>query len=51
MCTGDSKKNEVAVSTQTKYYSPSKDKVDDSPPSLVQPPPSTSPPNSPLHLE
>jgi hypothetical protein len=45
MCTGDSKKNKVAVATQTKDYSPSKEKVDDSPP------PSTSPPNCPLHLK
>jgi hypothetical protein len=51
MCIGDSKKNEVAVATQAKDYSPSKEKVDDSPPPLVQPPPSTSPPNDPLHLE
>jgi hypothetical protein len=51
MCTGDSKKKEVAVSTRAKDYSTSKEKVDDSPPSLVQPPPSTSPPNIPLHLE
>jgi hypothetical protein len=39
MCIGDSKKNEVAVTTQTKDYSPSKEKVDDPPPSLAQPPP------------
>jgi hypothetical protein len=51
MCTSDSKKNEVAVSTRAKDYSPSKNKVDDSPPPLVQPPPSTSPPNGPLHLK
>jgi hypothetical protein len=51
MCIGDSKKNEFAVGTQAKYYSPSKEKVDYSPPPLVQPPPSTSPPNGPLHLE
>jgi hypothetical protein len=51
MCTGDSKKNEVAVATRAKDYSPSKEKVDDIPPSLVQLPPPTSPPNGPLHLE
>jgi hypothetical protein len=51
MCTGDSKKNEVAVATRAKDYSPSKHKVDDMPPSLVQPSPPTSPPNSHLHLE
>jgi hypothetical protein len=51
MCTGDSKKNNVAVTTRAKDCSPSKEKVDDIPPSLVQPYPTTSPPNSPLHLE
>jgi hypothetical protein len=51
MCTGDSKKNDVAITTRAKDYSPSKEKVDDFPPSLVQLPPSTSPPNGPLHLE
>jgi hypothetical protein len=51
MCTVDSKKNEVAVATRAKDYSPSKQKVDDMPPSLVQPSPPTSPPNSPLHLK
>jgi hypothetical protein len=51
MCTSDSKKNDVAITTQAKDYSPSKEKVDDLPPSLVQPPPSTSPPNGPLHIE
>jgi hypothetical protein len=45
MCIGESKKNEVVVATRRKYYSPSKDKVDD------QPPPSELPPNGPLHLE
>jgi hypothetical protein len=51
MCTGDSNKNEVAVATRDKYYSPSKEKVDDSLHPLVQPPPSSSPPNNPLHLK
>jgi hypothetical protein len=51
MYTSDSKKNEVAVTTRAKDYSPSKEKVDDSPPILVQTPPSNSPPNGPLHLE
>jgi hypothetical protein len=51
MCTGDSKKNEVAVATRAKDYSPLKYKVDDSSPPLVQPPPLTSPPNGPLHLK
>jgi hypothetical protein len=51
MCTGDYKKKEVAVITRTIYYSPSKEKVYNSSPPLVQPPPSTSPPNSLVHLE
>jgi hypothetical protein len=51
MCTGDSKKNDVAITTRAKDYSPSKEKVDDVPPSLVKPPPSTSPPNGPLHIK
>jgi hypothetical protein len=51
MCTSDSKKNEVAVAARAKDYSPSKEKFDDIPPSLVQPSPPTSPPNNPLHLE
>jgi hypothetical protein len=51
MCTGDSNKNEVAVATRTKDYSPSKEKVDDSPPPLAQNPPLTSPPNGTLHLK
>jgi hypothetical protein len=51
MCTGDSKKNKVAVATRAKYYSPSKEKVHYSPLPLVQPPPLTSPPKGPLHIE
>jgi hypothetical protein len=51
MCTGDSKKNEVAVAMRATDYSPSKDKVDDLPPPLVQPPPPNSPPKNPLHLK
>jgi hypothetical protein len=51
MCTGDSKQSDVALTTQAKYYSSSKEKVHDLPPSLVQPSPSTPPTNSPLHLE
>jgi hypothetical protein len=51
MFTGDSKKNEVAVATQAKDYSPSKEKFYDLPPLLFQPPPSDSPPNGPLHLK
>jgi hypothetical protein len=51
MCTSDSKNNEVAVATRAKDYSLSKEKVDDVPPLLVQPPLPISPPNGPLHLE
>jgi hypothetical protein len=51
MCTGDLKMNDVVIATRVKDYSPSKEKVDDIPPSLVQPPLSTSPPNDPLHIE
>ena len=51
MCTGDSRKNDIAITTRASDYSPSKEKVDDLPPLLVQLPPSTSPPNDPLHLE
>jgi hypothetical protein len=51
MSTSDSKKNEVAIVIQAKDYSPSKEKVDDIPPLLVQPSPPTSPLNGPLHLE
>jgi hypothetical protein len=51
MCTGDSKKNDIALTTRAKDYSPSKEKVDDIPPSLVQPSPTTPPTNGPLHLE
>jgi hypothetical protein len=51
MCTGDSRKDTVTLTTRAKDYTPSKEKVDDTPPDLV----STSPPNppttSPLHLE
>jgi hypothetical protein len=51
MCTGDSKKNNVAITTRAKDYSPSKEKVDDLPPSLAQPSPPAPPTNGPLHLE
>jgi hypothetical protein len=51
MCTGDSKPNNVALTTRAKDYTPSKEKVDDSPPTLVQPSPSTPPTNGPFHLE
>jgi hypothetical protein len=51
MCTGDSKQRNIALTTRAKDYSPSKEKVDDLPPSLVQPSPATPPTNSPLHLE
>jgi hypothetical protein len=51
MCTVDSKKNEITLTTQAKDYSSSKEKVDAIPPSLVQPSPTTPPTNGPLHLE
>jgi hypothetical protein len=51
MCTGDSKKNDITLTTQAKDYSSSKEKVDVIPPSLVQPSPTTPPTNGPLHLE
>jgi hypothetical protein len=51
MCTSDSKQNNVAITTRAKDYSPSKEKVDDVPPALVQPSPPTPPTNGPLHLE
>jgi hypothetical protein len=51
MCIGDSKKNEVLVATRAKDYSLLKEKVDDIIPLLVQPSPTTSTPNGPLHLE
>jgi hypothetical protein len=51
MCTGDSKQSDVTLTTRAKDYSPSKEKVDDLPPSLAQPSPTTPPTNGPLHLE
>jgi hypothetical protein len=51
MCTSDSMKNKVALTTRAKDYTPSKEKVDDSPPDLVQPSPPNPPTNDPLHLE
>jgi hypothetical protein len=51
MCTDDSKQSDVVLTTRAKDYSPSKEKVDDLPPSLVQPSPTTPPTNGPLHLE
>jgi hypothetical protein len=51
MCTGDSKKNDITLTTRAKDYSPSKEKVDVIPPLVVQPSPMTPPTNGPLHLE
>jgi hypothetical protein len=51
MCTSDSKKDNVALTTRAKDYTPSKEKVDDLPPDLVQPSPPNPPTNGPLHLE
>jgi hypothetical protein len=51
MCMGDSTKNNIALTTRAKDYTPSKEKVDDSPPDLVQPSSPNPPMNDPLHLE
>jgi hypothetical protein len=51
MCTSDSKKNNVALMNRAKDYTPSKEKVDNLPPALVQPSPPTPPMNGPIHLE
>jgi hypothetical protein len=51
MCTSDSKKNDITLTTQAKDYSSSKEKVDEIHSSLVQPSPTTPPTSSPLHLE
>ena len=51
MCKGDSKQNDITLTTQAKYYSSSKEKVDDIPPSSVQQPSSTPPLNGPFHLK
>jgi hypothetical protein len=51
MCTGDSKQNNVALTTRAKDYSPSKEKVDDLLHSSAQPFPVTPPTNGPFHLE
>jgi hypothetical protein len=51
MCTGDSTKNNVTLTTRDKDYTPSKEKVDDLPPDLVQPSPPNPPTNGPLHIE
>jgi hypothetical protein len=51
MCIGDSKKNDITLTTRAKDYSSSKEKVDAIPHSLVQPSPMNPPTNSPLHLE
>jgi hypothetical protein len=51
MCTGDSMKNNVTLTTRAKDYTPSKEKVEDLPPDLVQPSPPNPPTNGPLHIE
>jgi hypothetical protein len=51
MCTSDSTKNNVTLTTRAKDYTPSKEKVDNSPPDLVQPSPPNPPTNGPLHIE
>jgi hypothetical protein len=51
MCTGDSTKNNVTLTTRDKDYTPAKEKVDDLPPDLVQPSPPNPPTTGPLHIE
>jgi hypothetical protein len=51
MCTDDSIKDNISLTTRAKDYTPSKEKVDDLPPDLVQPSPPNPPTNGPLHLE
>jgi hypothetical protein len=51
MSTSDSKQNNVALMTRAKYYTPSKEKVDNLPPALVQPSPLTPSTNGPLYLK
>jgi hypothetical protein len=51
MCTVDSKKNDITLTTRATDYPSSKEKVDAIPPSFVQPSLMTPPTNSPLHLE
>jgi hypothetical protein len=51
MCTGDSTKNDITLTTRAKDYTPSKEKVDDLTPDLVQPSPPNPPTNGPLHIE
>jgi hypothetical protein len=51
MCTGDSTKNDVTLTTRAKDYTPSKEKVDELPPDLVQPSPPNPPTNGPLHIK
>jgi hypothetical protein len=51
MCTSDSKKNDITLTTRAKDYSSSKEKVDEIPHSLVQPSPLAPPTNGTLHLK
>jgi hypothetical protein len=51
MCIGDSTKNNVTLTTRAKDYTPSKEKVGDLPPGLVQPSPPNPPTDGPLHIE
>jgi hypothetical protein len=51
MCNGDSKKNNITLTTCAKDYSSPKEKVDDTPPSLAQQSAPIPYSNGPLHLE
>jgi hypothetical protein len=51
MCTADSKKDTVTLTTRAKDYTPSKEKVDDTPPDLVSTSPLNPSTSGPLHLE
>jgi hypothetical protein len=51
MCNGDSKKNDITLTTRAKDYPSSKEKFDDIPPSLFQQYPSAPPSNGPLHIK
>jgi hypothetical protein len=51
MCTRDSKKNDITLTTRAKDYSSFKEKVDAIPLLLVQPSPMTPPTNGPLHIK
>jgi hypothetical protein len=51
MCTSDSNKDTVTLTTRAKDYTPSKEKVDDTPPDLVPTSPPNPPTTGPIHLK